>query len=63
MTNLMDQKMNQLDSLMKVLEKKNPDSVNNVKDIFTDSISEQVSEVAKDVISDTIDKAIDKGKK
>jgi len=60
MTNLMDSKMNQLNSLVTMLESKNknPETITNVKDIFKESIAEQVSETAKGVISDTIDKAI-----
>ena len=58
--NLMDSKMNQLDSLLGMLDKKSTGSVANVKEILADSIQEQVSEVAKDVIGTTVTKAIEK---
>ena len=63
MTSLMDTKMNQLDTLMKVLEDKNSTGTTgttgtNVKDILQDSISEVASDVAKHVVKDKIDSII-----
>ena len=64
MTNLMNTKMNQLDSLMGMLENKKSENldkkVNNVRDILTESITDKVSESAKEIISETIDKAVEK---
>jgi len=56
MTSLMDTKMNQLDTLMKVLEDKN--SVSHVKDILQESI-EEVSSVASDVAKQVVNEKID----
>ena len=52
---LMNDKMDKLDSLMGLLEKKSKDP-SSIKEIFTESIKEQVSEVASDVVSEAIDK-------
>ena len=52
--NLLNDKMNKMDQLMKLLENKNKD-ISSVKEIFTESIQEQVSEVATDVVKKAID--------
>ncbi len=52
--NLLNDKMNKMDKLMKILEDKNKDT-SSVKEILTESIQEQVSEVATDVVKKAID--------
>ena len=52
--NLLNDKMNKMDQLMKMLENKNKDT-SSVKEILTESIQEQVSEVATDVVKKAID--------
>lgn len=52
--NLLNDKMNKMDKLMKILEDKNKDTTS-VKEILTESIQEQVSEVATDVVKKAID--------
>jgi len=53
--NLLNDKMNKMDQLMKMLENKNKDT-SSVKEILTESIKEQVSEAATEVVKEAIDK-------
>ena len=53
--NLLNDKMNKMDQLMKLLENKNKDT-SSVKEILTESIQKQVSEAATEVVKEAIDK-------
>ena len=53
--NLLNDKMNKMDQLMKLLENKNKDT-SSVKEILTESIQKQVSEAATEVVKGAINK-------